>query len=284
MLAFAGILIFIGTLVVLNRAGISPVGGTSGLDINGVIQNTNSASPIPVAPPPVRPTAVNVPLTKLTGNSSPASTPPPSPPSETFDWSSFITALTHPSTQTSNASGNGQNTGISDAYSFIPSGLVSPQEPKSTFTMSDSQKALYGWGQDAGSVIKGYEDSHPNQPAILTDYMQDRQSTSKIAAMKQLGADLQGVGDSIDGVGSAPPQMSTAGPALADAYREIGRNLAAIPDVQGDNATVQAILTYDKSAEAFAKKYVNVVLIFQANDVAYTQNEPGGVFMFPASQ
>jgi hypothetical protein len=148
--------------------------------------------------------------------------------------------------------------------------------------MSDSQKALYGWGTDAGNIILSYENEHPNQPQILTDQMQDRQNPVKIAALKKLGSDLVVTGDAIDAIGTPPPQLSTAGPALAAAYREIGHNLALIPDAGGDDATVKAILAYNKSAEAFAKKYVQVVLVFQANDVKFTQNEPGSVFMFPS--
>jgi hypothetical protein len=147
--------------------------------------------------------------------------------------------------------------------------------------MNASQQKLYGWGSDAGSVILSYENLHPNQVAILTNFIQDREDAGKIAAMKQLGADLQGVGNSLETI-LPPPQMSAAAPALANAYREIGRNLAAIPDAKGDEALVKAILFYNKSAEDFVQKYVNVVLIFQANDVKFTQDEPGGVFMFPS--
>jgi hypothetical protein len=76
--------------------------------------------------------------------------------------------------------------------------------------------------------------------------------------------------------------MKTAAPALADAYRDIGHKLSAIPDAAGDSATVQAIMTYDKSADAFVGKFVNVVTILQANGIKYAQSEPGGVFMMPS--
>lgn len=279
-LVIAGTIFAIGVIVVLNRAGISEVGNANGLDINGVLQASNNAEPIPGAPPPVRPAGVNVPYTDIhaPAKNTPAQNPQPTS-DNSFNWSSFVASLSHPPKQNTGT----QSTSTSEAYSFFPSGLISPALQEPLTSMTASQKALYGWGEDAGGVILGYEQEHQNQPQILTDHMQDRQNPAKIAAVKKLGTDLQAVGDAIDGVGDIPPQMSTAGPALANAYREIGRNLAAIPDAKGDDATVKAILLYNKSAEAFVKKYVQVVLIFQANDVKFTQSEPGGVFMFPSS-
>jgi hypothetical protein len=280
-LVIAGTVFTIGALIVLNRAGISPAGNSNGLSINGVILPTNSAEPLPVAPPPSRPTPVNVPYTNVTSPTPPPAVNPPPAEVTPFNWNSFVALLTHTSTQASTST---KGPSISDSYTFIPSGLFSPPQAQSQTEMSASQKALYGWGEDAGGVILGYEDSHPNQPQILTDHIQDRENPAKIAAMKKLGSDLEAVGEDIEGVGDAPPQISAASHALAAAYHEIGRNLAAIPDAKGDDATVKAILAYDKSAEAFVQKFVNVVLVFQANNVKFTQNESGRVFMFPSSQ
>jgi hypothetical protein len=276
----AGTLFLVGTIVVIQHAGVTTAGGGGAINIIGYIQPTNTALPLPVTPQPVRPTGINVPIknnistsTKTTDTSQ-TQTQPDSP----FDWKSFVAILTHAPKPGATSTGSGA---ISDVYSFIPSGLISLPEPQSTITMPASQKPLYSWGQDAGTAIQSFEESHPNQPQVLTDFINDRQSASKIAAMKQLGADLSGVGDLISTIDPVPSQMNTAGPALANAYHEIGRNLAAIPDAKGDDATVKAILTYDKSAEAFVQKFVNVVNIFQANGVKYSQDEPGGVFMFP---
>jgi len=280
-LVVAGVLFVIGGIIVVNRSGTSYTGNPNALNIDGVIQGTGSAQPIPAAPPPQKPVAVDVPYTNVTAPANTTSTETPKPtPDTTFDWNSFITALSHPSAQTG---GTSQNNGLSEAYSFIPTGLFSPPKPQSALDMPDSEKPLYAWGQSAGEAILSFEDSHPNQPQILTDFIQDRQNPTKINAMKQLGADLSMVGDNILNIDSVP-QMATAGKGLANAYHEIGQKLAAIPDAKGDEATAQAILTYDKSADAFVQKFVNVVNILQANGVKYAQNEPGAVFMFPSSQ
>ncbi len=262
----------------MNRSALSPASNISGLDINGVIQANNSALPITNNPRPVRPSAVDVPYTKVNTATAPAPTPPPA--SDAFDWNSFFASLTH-SSQTQNPVPG--DTSISDAYAFVPTGLISAQTQADVHKMTATQKALYNWGNDAGGAIQSYENNHPDQPAILTNFMQDRQNPAKIAAMKQLGADLQAIGNSFDTLMGIPPQLSTAAPALADAYREIGRNLAIIPDAAGDEATVKAILTYDKSAEEFVHKFVAVALILQANGIQFTQDEGGGVFMFPNS-
>lgn len=276
----AGTIFLFGTFIVASRSGAVPAGTIDGLNINGVIQGTNPAAVIPNTPQPVRPTAVDVPYTKITTSETNTQTQREPAVNDGFSWDSFITMLTHDSPRNKTP---GTNDAISDAYAFIPSGLMSIEQPQKLATLSDSQKALYEWGTAAGSVILTYENLHPDQPATLTNFMQDRENKGKIAAMKKLGADLAEVGDSIDNLGLIPPQMSMAAPALADAYREIGRNLAAVPDAKSDNAIVDAILKYNASAEAFAQKYVNVVLIFQANGIKFTQDEPGGVFMFPSN-
>jgi hypothetical protein len=278
-LVAAGTLFMIGTFVVVSRSAVSPGAGYGGITINGVIQASDPAAIIPTAPAPVRPTAVDVPYTKITTQPNPS--PPQPPQSDYFDWDSFVSALSRPPAVPAKTD-TGESS-ISDAYAFVPKGLISIEDMQPLNTMSASQKLLYGWGSDVGSAILTYENANPNQPAILTDFAQDRESPGKIAAMKRLGADLQAVGNSIETIGDTPPQMTTAGPALANAYREIGRNLALIPDAKGDEAFVQAILTYNKSAEDFVQKYVAVALIFQANDVKFTQDEPGGVFMFPGN-
>lgn len=275
------LLIAIGYVTVINRSAIGPTSGAGSININGVIQNTDPGALIPTTPTPTRPNTVDVPYTKIV----PVENQPvikQSSATTDFDWNSFIDSLSAGASQIAK-SNTTNDAGISDAYAFIPSGLFSPPQQEPVAALTDSQKALYSWGSDVGSIIQSYENSHPNQAAILTDHMQDRDNPAKIAAMKQLGADLKNVANSIDNIGEAPPQMSTAGPALSAAYRDIGTKLAAVPDAQGDEAIVKAILTYNSAAESFAQKYVSVVLVFQANGVKFTQDEPGGVFMFPGN-
>jgi hypothetical protein len=279
----AAFLVFVGFVIVQNRSAVGPSSSNS-IDVNGVIQADNPAAPIPSTAAPARPAAVDVPYTKVTQPDNPNATAANVPQNDGFDWNSFIASLSNAATQmATGATSSEPDNGISDAYAFVPSGLISPPTEKPLNSLTPSQRDLYGWGTDVGSVIQSYESAHPNQVAILTDYMQDRQNPDKIAAMKQLGADLEGVGDSINNVNNPPPQMATAGAGLAAAYKDIGQKLAIIPDAKGDDATVKAILTYDSAAEAFVQKYVAVALVFQANGVTFSQDTPGGVFMFPGN-
>jgi hypothetical protein len=280
----SGIVFAIGTALVMNRSGITQTGNSNGFYISGVLQGNESALPLYYnTPQPVRPSGVDVPISSSYGRPATTATPVKSEAvSDVFDWNSFIASLTHFSNQASKTD-PGEDS-LADAYAFIPSGLISPPKQKSSEEMSETQKAIYGWGQDAGNSILSYEQQHPNQPQILTDFIQDRENPLKIAEMKRLGADLIAVGDHIAEIGTVPGQLKTASTELASAYREIGANLSKIPDAKGDEALVEAILKYNGSAEAFVGKFVNVVLIFQAHDVKFTQNEAGGVFMFPSGQ
>lgn len=283
-LILSGILFTIGAALVMNRSGITQTGSSNGFYISGVLQGNESALPLyNNTPQPIRPSGVNVPISSSYGRpTTTVAVVKTEPQSDVFDWNSFIASLTHFSNQASKT--DPEEDTLADAYAFIPSGLISPPKQKTAEEMSESQKAIYGWGQDAGNSILSYEQQHPNQPQILTDFIQDREDPLKIMGMKNLGGDLIAVGDHIAEIGSVPGQLKTAASELASAYREIGTNLSAIPDAKGDEALVEAILKYNTSAEAFVGKFVNVVLIFQANDVKFTQNEAGGVFMFPSGQ
>ncbi len=277
----AGFILLMGTLTVLNRSVISPSTAGNGWNVNGVIADTNPAVPIPTTPAPVRPTQSDTPYTYISPLGSKEKKPATAAATESdngFSWDSFISSLSHGHTPSHTDT---DNSSISDAYAFIPTSFISTTEPIKLET--PSQKALYSWGSDAGNEIQNYENSHPDQVAILTNFMQDREDAGKVAAMKKLGADLIAAGDGIANIDPIPSQMKQAGPALAESYREIGRNLAAIPDARGDDNVVKAILAYDSSAEHFVQSYVAVALIFQANAITFTQGEPGSVFMFPGS-
>jgi hypothetical protein len=280
----AVILVVFGAIIVINRAGDSPINTNGGLNIKGVIVGDGPTLPISVSPSPTQPSGgVNVPYTHVKATTTPS--PSPVSPNQVnnisgFDWNTFVATLSHHTGGSATTSSSGPT--IADAYAFIPTGLFSPSQPKSAQDIPDNEKDLYGWGQSAGGAIQSFEESHPNQSQILTDFIQDRQNPAKIAAMKKLGGDLIAVGDDIAQIDPTPSQLKTAAPALAAAYRDIGQKLAAIPDAAGDSATVQAILTYDKSAEAFVGKFVTVVTIINANGIKYAQSEPGGAFMMPS--
>jgi hypothetical protein len=196
-----------------------------------------------------------------------------------LNWDSIKDALS-PKTSTPQPPATDSSL-LDQAYSYIPTGLTAPASPSKP--LSDADRALYAYGNNAGSVVKSYEAAYPNQASILTDHIQDRYGPSKIAAMKQMANDLIKVGDELDSIPTTPPEIGLSGKNLANAYRDIGKNLARIPDAKNDKEFLSAVHVYNSSAESFVQKYVNLVLVFQANGIRFSLDEPGSVFMFPAN-
>ena len=170
----------------------------------------------------------------------------------------------------------------SDAYSYIPQGMFvigSTEEASRT----PLQKALIQYGNEIGTIIKSYENMHTNQVGVLKDFAEDRVSPEKTAAMKRLGNDLVGVGESIRSI-DVPTQAKNLNLALAASYVDIGTKLAMIPDAKRDEDLVSAMETYDTAAESFVKNFVGVALLFPAYRVNFTNEDGGSVFMLPSGQ
>jgi len=173
------------------------------------------------------------------------------------------------------------NTDPSDAYSFIPNGLISI--PDTSTKDTPAQAALRSYGNDIGAVIQSFEQSNPDQVAILKNFMEDRNDPDKAEAMRKLGGGLNYIGTLIEQESPVPSQMKAPQAALAAGYHEIGKLLAAIPDAKGDDNVYNAIVTYDSAAERFVGSFVNFALIFPASGVNFSQDESGSIFMFQQS-
>lgn len=197
------------------------------------------------------------------------------PQDTTYDFGALLSLLSHPASTSTPAGTSAQI----DAYAFIPSGLIatsSLQAPVRSALQSD----LYSYGNDVGDAIVAFENQHPNQPQTLTDQFEQPQNPDANAALKKLGNDLAALGASLSAMELVPSQAKAAHDKLAAAYVDIGTKLAAIPDVQGDDARYDAIQTYDRAAESFAKQFVGLALLFQSYGVTFSPGDGGSVFVF----
>lgn len=202
----------------------------------------------------------------------------PTDDSARFDFQAFVAALS--SAKPANRVDNAADTGT-DAYAFIPSGLIATTTLMSTRT--PLQEKLYLYGNDVGDTIVSFEHSHPDQPAVLKNHIEQQDNPEAIAALKALGNDLAHVGDSLSAMELVPAQAAAAHRALADAYRSIGTKLAAVPDAKGNDPLYDAIVSYNAAAEDFAKKYVALALVFQSYGVTFSPGDGGSIFVFPSS-
>src|SRR3989338_2669897 len=151
------------------------------------------------------------PIARVPGQSGPPfvynSAPPAPIPQNTsgdtdFDFDAFIAMVSSP--QGRPASDGNQTTADAflDAYSFIPSGLISTSTPVKARTAA--QEELHDYGNLAGSEIESFEDSHRNMPQTLKDQFEDPRDSGKVAAVEELGNALAGVGRSLEAIDNVP--------------------------------------------------------------------------------
>lgn len=197
--------------------------------------------------------------------------------SSTFDFGSLIAALSGPSQARSTTPAE-VSPGLS--YSFIPGGLIATTtlaKPRTTL-----QDTLYLYGNQVGDAIISFEASHPNQPAILKNHVEQPNDPEARAALKKLGDDLARLGDTLGALGEIPEQAAAAHRGVVGSYRNIGTKLAAVSMAEGNDALFDAIVTYNAAAEDFAKKFVSLALVFQSYSVTFSPGDGGSVFVFPS--
>lgn len=274
-----GAILIVGALFVRTQLG-APVrpatdetwGGVSGAYVNTVSGMGRSlAQAAPTTPQGAR----DVGLIQLSTQNEIGTGPQDT--SDGFDLSAFAALLSNPHAPVAQADSSIDTS----AYAFIPSGLVATTtltKPRTAL-----QDALYYYGNEVGDTIVSFENSHPDQPAILKNHAEQPGNPDTQAALKRLADDITHVGESIDGIEPVPTQAKSAHVALVAAYKELGAKLATVSHTQGNDPLYDAIVAYDASADDFAKKFVTLALLFQAYGVTFSPGDGGSVFVFPSS-
>ena len=197
-----------------------------------------------------------------------------------FDFNAFISMLS----AEKNPPAAGQSVGgnvVTDAYAFIPGGLISTSTQ--TAKRTKLQDSLYSYGNDVGSLIQSFEQEHGNESQILMDQAQDRSDTDKAAAVQALAAALSALGDSLLTMDNLPSQVSAAHQALGQSYKDIAAKLTLVPQAQSNADFIAAVESYDASANIFTQNYVALANLFPAYGVVFASGDPGSVFTFSPS-
>ncbi len=193
---------------------------------------------------------------------------------EDFNFDELMILLSHQSQNTLSKDGPL----LDDAYSFIPTGLLST----STFQTrrTPMQLALYNYGNEAAENIQSYEDIYRSAPQIMKNQFEDRENPDKNAALLGLANGLAGVGNALFAMGEVPSQVLSAHEKLGGSYREMAEKLSRIPRAMSDQALLDAILAYNTAAETYTKNYVALTTLFSAYGVTFKKEDPGSVFTF----
>src|SRR3989344_2595766 len=167
---------------------------------------------------------------------------------------------------------------VVDAYSFIPTGLLSTSTTQTSRT--PTQLALYNYGNEAASNIQSYEDLYRNAPQIMKNQFENRQNPEKTAALLGLANGLAGVGNALLAMEEVPSQVLSAHEKLGVSYQEMGERLSRIPAAKYDQDLIDTILAYNSTAETYTKNYIALATLFSAYGVTFGSDDPGSVFTF----
>ena len=164
------------------------------------------------------------------------------------------------------------------AYDFIPRGFISTSSaaPK---TQSPLQEQLYGYGNDIGNYLRTFEDSHANMLTILKDAREDMGNSAKADAAAQVGTDYRILARDLRAM-SVPEIARTLHASFADANEAVGKNMETLARVKTDQEFLDAVDVYNKSVEAYTEKFVALASLFVANEVSFSESDPGSVFTF----
>lgn len=239
---------------------------------------TPPARPVTVPKPPeqlVVPPAGGVDVALPVVNERPANTKTASPAAkrsdETFDWDSFIAALG------SKRSNSATTTAFITDY-FVPSGAPAAIVERSS-VQTPEQQTLHEYGNALGSVLSGFEKTHPNMPNTLQAQAEDPTNPAKRIALQSLADEFTAMARDVAAV-SAPPQAQTATQKLSSAYRAMGETLRTVPEASTDQERIDAMLAYNSAAEQYITAFLSIFDLFGAYDVRFTSSEPGSVFSF----
>lgn len=167
-----------------------------------------------------------------------------------------------------------------DAFSFIPQGLVSTQPTTVIKKRTPEQDKLFSYGNEVGTYIKGFEDTHFGTTQILKDHVEDRTSPDKIRGLKILGSDMQQLGVDLGNITNIPESVANAHRVYGNAYYAAGANLLLIADTTTDEEFVNAITKYNTIVEKLSSQFQLLVAIFGMNEVTFSSSDPGNIFMF----
>jgi len=193
-----------------------------------------------------------------------------------YDMNVFLASITQPE-KTGGADIQGTSS-VSLAYSFIPQGLISTSIPVAR--RSVAQQALYDYGNELGSDIMSYEDTHFDSAVVLTNQVQDRQNPQKAQAVRDIGTSLIALGQKAADIERVPSSAASLNADLAKSYKDMGAKLAKIPDAQRDADYLAAITDYNAAVNTFITQYVSLATLFSVSGVKFTTGEGGSVFMF----
>lgn len=144
------------------------------------------------------------------------------------------------------------------------------------------KKTIRAFGNAVGTKIQGFTISHGTQNDRLGAFVIERSESDK-KYIESLANDYDNLARSIEGIDS-PSAFSEEHKAFVAGYHSIADGLRVLKRATDDKSTYEHMLTYNTHVEEFAESFVPFALLFRAQGVEFTENEPGGIFTPPITQ
>jgi len=94
---------------------------------------------------------------------------------------------------------------------------------------------------------------------------------------------LTSLGTDLEQLSEVPSDTAAMHSAYAKSYKAVGVNLTKIANAKTDQEYLDAIATYNTSADDLTKRFLALVALFSANNVQFSSSDPGSMFVFNAN-
>jgi hypothetical protein len=166
------------------------------------------------------------------------------------------------------------------AYYYIPKTL-STGPVRTTFEMTDAERALYNYGNDAGAPIELYGTLWGNTQAFVhRGFVEDRDDPKKREDLLKLAGGLSDVSMSLKDLDFMPGEVTKYHADIVDAYAAVAEKTRALAQTQTDEELLTAIEDYNAAADEFLRAYLSLSNVFLLNNITYPETEPGRVFVY----
>ncbi len=278
-LSVAVIFVLVGLYFIERQRAVTPNGASASWEtVGGYIEPTDSISEQPTQAQPLvetdnNPETLVIPVATTSATKKPANAP--AKDDGVFDYNAMLAQLQHETTSNASAQADKTFEKLMGAFSFAPAIAAPAQKVK-----TPEQQALYIYGNEIGSRIKGFAAVNPNMAQTLTNQINHRTEPSAGVPVRNLGTRYIALGESILAIQNVPPSVESAHHTLGESYLHLGEALSRIPDATEDQAFIAAITTYNNKADSYTRAFVGMVTLFSALNVTFEETDPGSVFSF----
>ncbi len=189
------------------------------------------------------------------------------------EWESLLLQLVAPEKAPAKSEG-----GASDAYSFIPRGLISVVDPVEQKTAL--QQELFDYGNRVGASIRAFDEAHVNMISQLKDAYADRGNAAKRETAERIGTDYEALGKEFESLADVPAAVKSMHLSIARAYQDAGKKMVTKLRAQSDEEFLAAMHTYNASALQFTNSFVALATYLSATGVKFSTSDAGSVFTF----